>query len=280
MIKSVAIGIAATLAGLIVVFGSWYQVDQGNLGIILRNGAVVGVAQPGLGFKVPIIDSVVDLSMRTEKASYENVLTYSKDVQTADLTLSVNYRLDPAKAVEIYSELGVQFVDSILTPAVLSLTKVVFGQFNAVAVVSERGRLTLMLADTIREAVAERGLIVESVQLENVDFSDEYEKSIEARMQAEVEVTRYEQNLARQRVQADIVRADAAGKADAVRAAAQAEADAIRLRGEAEASAIAARGKALRDHPDLVELVKAERWNGALPSTMLPGQGVPMINVR
>jgi hypothetical protein len=64
-----------------------------------------------------------------------------------------------------------------------------------------------------------------------------------------------------------------------VRLVAQAEADAIELRGGAEAKAIAARGKALADNPSLVSLVQAERWDGKLPATMVPGSSVPMISL-
>lgn len=43
--------------------------------------------------------------------------------------------------------------------------------------------------------------------------------------------------------------------------------------------AIAAHGKALRNNPGLVELVRAERWNGVLPATVL-GDTVPMMTVK
>jgi len=65
-----------------------------------------------------------------------------------------------------------------------------------------------------------------------------------------------------------------------VRAQAQAEADAIKPRDDAEAQAIAARGKALGENPSLVSLVQAEKWNGKLPATMVPGGAIPMIGCR
>jgi hypothetical protein len=52
------------------------------------------------------------------------------------------------------------------------------------------------------------------------------------------------------------------------------------LTGNAEAEAINARGRALRDNPTLIELVSAERWNGVLPTTMVPGAAVPFVNVK
>ncbi len=152
------------------------------------------------------------------------------------------------------------------------------GRFTAVSAIQERSRLNAEIMAAISESV--RGpVIIESVQIENIDFSDAYEQSIEARMLAEVEVQKLRQNAEREKVQAEITVTQAKAQADAVRATAEAEADAIRIRGEAEAEAIKARGDALRDNPGLVALTQAERWNGQLPQTMLPDSGVPMLNL-
>jgi len=77
---------------------------------------------------------------------------------------------------------------------------------------------------------------------------------------------------------ADIVRTQASADADKVRFAATAEAEAITLRGNAEADAITARAEALKNNAALIELVKAERWDGKLPTTMLPNSTVPFID--
>ena len=46
--------VVALIVVLIIAGGSWYTVDQTERGVLLRNGAVIGTAQPGLGFKVPL----------------------------------------------------------------------------------------------------------------------------------------------------------------------------------------------------------------------------------
>src|SRR5215218_5893004 len=84
------------------------------------------------------------------------------------------------------------------------------------------------------------------------------------------------QNAEREKVQAQITVTKASAEADATRAKAQAGADATRVRGDAEASAIRARAAALADNPALVSLVQAERWDGHLPQTMVPGGAMPM----
>jgi regulator of protease activity HflC (stomatin/prohibitin superfamily) len=61
------------LVALIIVLGSWYTVDQTERGVLLRNGAVVGTAQPGLGFKVPMIDSVEKISVKTATYTWDKM---------------------------------------------------------------------------------------------------------------------------------------------------------------------------------------------------------------
>ena len=65
MIKGIAAASIAGIVALIIILGSWYTVDQTERGVILRNGAVIGTAQPGLGFKVPLIDGVEKISVKT-----------------------------------------------------------------------------------------------------------------------------------------------------------------------------------------------------------------------
>lgn len=99
-------------------------------------------------------------------------------------------------------------------------------------------------------------------------------------MRAEVQVKTREQMLATEKVQADIRVTQAKAEAEAKLAQARADAEATRLRGEAEATAIRARAEALSSNQNLVELTKAERWNGVLPTTVLPDNGVPFIDAR
>jgi regulator of protease activity HflC (stomatin/prohibitin superfamily) len=283
-VMNVVVGIGgAVVVGIValtILGGSWYTVNEGYRGVALRNGAVIGTAEPGLGFKLPIVDSVVDISVQSQAQMYENILAYSRDQQTAGLNMSVNYRL-PADQVEtIYREYGGEagVVSRLLDRQVLEEVKNVFGKFNAATAIQERERLAAEVQMAIQKAVV-GPIIVESVQIENIDFSDAYENSIEARMLAEVEVQKVRQNAEREKVQAEIKVIQAQAEADARVAQATAEAEAITLTGDAEASAIRARGDALRDNPALIDLVQAERWNGALPTTMIPGQTVPFMNM-
>jgi regulator of protease activity HflC (stomatin/prohibitin superfamily) len=264
-----------------IFFGSWYTVDQGERAVILRNGALYRVDGPGLAFKLPIIDDAEYLSVRTQKVVYPEVSSYSKDIQWADIAVSVNVRLDPGLVAQVYETYRTldEAVSRVLTPRVNSFTKVVFGRFNAATAIAERGRLVIEVNEALISATAGTGLIVEAVQIEDIQFSEEFENSIEQRMMAEIDVAKKRQNWEKEKVEADIIRTIAQGAADAVVFKATAEADAIKLVGNAEAEAIKARGIALGENPALVALVQAERWNGELPTTMVPSGTLPILQM-
>ena len=114
--------------------------------------------------------------------------------------------------------------------------KVVFGRYTAVKAIQERGPLNSAIKDAITATLKDDPMIIiESVQLENIEFCANYLHSIEQRMLAEVEVQKLQQNAEREKVQAQITVTQATAKANAVRAEAQANAEATRLNGEARA---------------------------------------------
>jgi regulator of protease activity HflC (stomatin/prohibitin superfamily) len=278
----VAVGVFIALIVLVVAGGSFYTIDQGQRGVILRTGQVMGTAEPGLGFKLPIVDTVVEMSVQTQARVWGDVMAYSKDQQTATMALSVNYRIPADQVTTVYSDWGGEagIVSRLLDRQVPEEVKNVFGQFNAVTAIQERARLSTEVQNAIQKAVKGLPLIVESVQLENIDFSEVYENSIEQRMLAEVEVQKVQQNAEREKVQAEIKVIQAQAEADSRVAQAKAEAESIKLKGDAEAQAIRQRGQALAQNPNLVNLVAVENWNGALPTTMVPGSTVPFVNIK
>ena len=270
----------AFLISLLALWGSWYTIDQGERGVILTNGAIVGVAAPGLGFKFPFISSVVKITVQDQATLYDGLQAYSKDQQTATMRLSVSYQIPEAEVSTIYADYGsvANLVFRQLDRQVPKVLEEVFGQFNAVTAVQDRTRLGVTVQAALQAAV-DGPILIKSVQIENIDFSSAYEKSIEDRMLAEVSVQKIRQDAEREKVQAEIVVIQARAAADATVAQAEAKATGTRLAGDAEAAAIRAKAAALADNPALIGLIQAERWNGALPTTMVPGSTVPFLRM-
>lgn len=279
--KIIAIGVCGFIA-LLVALGSFYQVYEVERGVLLRNGRLVGVAGPGLGYKVPMIDDVVRVSIVTQTTTWEKMNSYSADQQPADLKVSVTYHPVKEKVDAIYARFGSveNAVKTMVGPHLNQQVKIVFGQFTAVKAVQDRGRLNRDVKEAVTTSLGFSDLFeIEGIQVENIDFSATYLKSIEERMLAEVEVQKLRQHAEREKVQADITVTKAKAEAEAKLANAKAESEAIRIRGDATAQAIKARSAALADNPLLIQLTLAEKWNGQGPTSVIPGTTVPMIGV-
>ena len=284
IIKTTILGVFVLFL-ILVGFSSYYTIDQGERGVILRNGAIVGIAEPGLGFKIPIISKVVKISVQDQAVVYNDVQAYSNDQQTAVMRVSLSYQVQTGNVSKLYSDYGSidNLISRLLDRQVYKSMEEVFGQFNAATAIQDRVRLGKEFQSVIQKAVENSPITIKSVSIENIDFSTAYEQSIEDRMKAEVGVKTAQQNAQKAQVEAErdakvtVINAEAAAKAKI--AAAEADAKAVELRGNAEAAAIKAKGDALNSNPGLVALTQAEKWNGQLPSTMLPNSTVPFMSV-
>ena len=124
------------------------------------------------------------------------------------------------------------------------------------------------------------GVEVTDFQLTDVSYTKSFRAAVEAAASAKATVETREQEKEQAIRIAERAKIDAEGKANAVREAAkgeadarlviaQAEAKAIQLRGEAQAAAMRAQADALARNPVLVEMKKAEQWDGTLPQQLL-----------
>jgi regulator of protease activity HflC (stomatin/prohibitin superfamily) len=289
--RIVGVAMAAFFAIVVVTVlgGSWYQVSEGYRGVVTRNGAVSSIARPGMGLKTPVIDGVYDISVQTHIEKFtsddgQGIAAYTFDQQEAKVVLSVNWSVpsDDDSVRRVYTEYGSEedMVSKILRPRVLEYTKNVFGTLNAAVAIKERERLNNEIEGALVKSLAGLPIKIDGVQIENITYSEAYEKVAEERSQAEVEVLKSKQKLEDTKIQAEITVTKAEAERDSKIATATGEAESRRLLGIAEATAITAKGKALVDNPALVDLIKAERWDGKLPTTMLPNGTVPFIEAN
>ena len=225
MLKSFGMRMTAAAVLLLVIMmggGGWYTVQQGFRAVILRNGALIGVAEPGLGFKLPIFDDVMPVSIQENVRIYGGedrpFESYSSDQQPATFRISVNYQIPPARVADVYTNFGgeAQMIQRLLDPRVYKSVKNVFGQFNAVTSIQERARLNEAMRQSLEQTLSGSPIQITGLQVEEIHFSDAYEQSVEQRMLAEVEVQKIHQNAAREKVLAEITVIKASAAADAV----------------------------------------------------------------
>lgn len=270
----------AVILLLAFVFGSsYYTVDQGDRGVVLHYGAAEGESEPGLHFKWPFVTRIVELPIRQQNDAFEKqdndhdyrMQVYTKDQQPVTVSIAILYHVTDVTAV--YSQYGTidNLQHNLINPKAQEQVKDIFGQFSAINAIQDRTALVQRVQSAVENVV--RGpFVIDSVQVQDIAFSQSYENAVELRMQAIVA-----QQQAEAEKQKRITNADAA--AYEVRVAADASAHQKEVEGQAEANAIRARGNALKENPEMPQLVAAEKWDGHLPQTMPPGGALPFLNI-
>lgn len=281
---------------LAIFVSSFYSINEGERGVLLTNGKLTDVVASGLHFKVPIFQSVATISTRTVTVQGQTLSMYSYDQQVAELSVSVTYHIDPEQVRDVYTRFGTNglFVNGI-QPRIHEMSKTVFGQFTAARAIQERDKLNSEMNVEIKKSLEDVPVVIENVQIENVAFSDTYVRAVEEAARAKADVERAKSELARveQEAQQKVKNAEAEAsatkaKADAEaysikiqgEAKADAEAYRIKIQGEAEAEAIRLRGEALHNNPEMIQLIQAQRWNGVLPTTMVPSATLPFMELK
>lgn len=282
--KLIVAAIVAVCAIVLFVM-TYFTVDQYERAVVTRFGQIVEVADPGLHFKVPFVHSVhiyrTDiLSLTTPKAlnQGQGVSSYTIDNQEVHVVFTVQYRIRPDKVAFIYE--NVQDLEARLFQIAEDRLKAEMGKVNTSHVAEKRGSIRDGIKKVMQEATTTLGIEVADFQLNNIEYDSTFKTAVKqaAAARATVETREQERQQAikvaetaktRAEGEANAARETAKGKADAIVLVGTADAKAIQLRGEAEAKAIRAQAEALAANAKLVELRKAEKWNGALPVQML-----------
>ena len=272
-----AIGVSVLFL-VIAIFGSFFTVHQYERAVVTTWGKFTYIADPGLNFKIPIVQRAYPIrtDIRTlTPADPKGVNTYTVDNQEVDIFFNLFYRVPPANVGFIY-ENAQDYKERLFNIAVDRL-KSELGKVNVAHVAEQRGIIRERIRKVLVEDAKTLGVDVTDFQLTNIEYTKSFKTAVEQAVTARQMIETREREAAQEKQVAERNRIKAQGEADATLTRAQAEAKSIQLRGEAEAAAIRAQAEALKQNTGLVELRKAEKWNGALPQQMLSGV-VPFMN--
>lgn len=246
-IKWKRIVIPVVILLLVVVLGAnaLAIVDAGHTGVVTTFGKVnEGVLQEGIHFKIPFIQQVVKIDNRIQKLEVTTE-AFSKDLQSVNTVLAINYRVDTSKSYSIYKNIGANYEDVLVTPAVNEVLKAITATYTAEESVTNRQLISDGLVTGLNEKLNDIGLYVTDVNIIDFDFSDAFITAIEEKQVA----------------QQQLLKAETEKKTAITNAEADAEAQKIRAQGEAEANSTIS--KSLTDQ--VIENKKIEKWNGELP---------------
>jgi prohibitin 2 len=239
----------------------WIQIGAGERGVVLNFGAVQPrVLGEGLHFRIPIMQQVIRMDVKVQKASTDATAS-SSNLQEVSSTVAINYHIVPNKANIVYQTIGLEFKERIIDPAVQEVVKAVSARYSAEDLITKRSSVSDAMKSTLTERLLAHNIAVDAFSIVGFSFSKIYMDAIESKQTAEQLAMKAQRDLERIKIEGEQKITSA-----------KAEAEALRLQRE-------------NISPDLIELRKIEanlkaieKWNGILPQVTGSGS-VPFIGV-
>ncbi|MFB3113947.1 MAG: prohibitin family protein [Nitrosopumilaceae archaeon] len=254
--KLVGVGIILLIIIGVIAAASVQIVDSGHRGVLLHWNAVDVTAPPldeGLHFVVPFQDQVVNMEVRT-LLFVKGTSSASKDLQTVTTEVTVNYAPDPETVNTLYKEVGLNYQNRIIAPAVEEVVKQVTANYNAEELITKRAQVKSDIESEITTRLNVFNIDTQIISITDFQFSDLFSRAIESKVEAEQKALQAENDLRRIQVEALQSEAIAQGRAKANVAQAEGEAEAIRVINQA-----------LSNNPHYLEWLKTQAWDGKLP---------------
>ena len=206
--------IALVLFVLVVIGGPITVVPAGHVGVKDFFGSVSPEAlPPGVHLIVPFT-RVHKMTIRTLELK-ETAEVPSKEGLMMDLEGSLLYRLDPAKAAEVYKTVGVNFAEVIVVPQVRSAIREITASYDAKALYSsEREQIARETFELVKKMTSGRGVIVESVLLRKIGLPAVVANAIQEKLKREQESEQMKFVLQKEQQEAERKRIEAQGIAD------------------------------------------------------------------
>lgn len=289
-IRPFAVGRDAVLAviALILLNTFWpvRSVPTGSRGVITVGGAIKGIESEGFMLVAPW-QTLSIFNVRAEEATVENAEGSTSDTQPVKVSLTVRYSIQTDKVAEVFEKYSHDGnLLSYVQTATQEVFKAVTAKYTAPDLITKRAIVSSEIVTALRAKLAIYGAQVINVDMRNFAFSPEYMAAINAKTTQEQLRLGAENKLKTVEAEQKQKIAIAEAEASALKASADGEAYANLKIATAQAEALKIQGTALAQNPAVlelrrveVEMAKANKWNGALPTAIYAGAPIPYFNV-
>jgi regulator of protease activity HflC (stomatin/prohibitin superfamily) len=259
--KSMLIGLVVLAAIIgILMLNPFVKIGAGERGVVMNFGAVQeNVFDEGLHFIIPVMQQVVKVDVKVQKSQTDAVAA-SADIQETRSTIALNYRIQADKANWVYQNIGIDFKNRIIDPAVQEVVKAVTARYTAVDLITKRDMVREEIRQLLKERLMNYNIFVVDFAIIDFQFSEQFSRAIEDKQAAEQRALKAKRDLDRIKIEKEQKITQA-----------QAEAEALRLQKQ-------------NISKDLLELRKIEatmkaieKWDGKMPK--VTAGAMPFVDV-
>lgn len=253
--------VALSVAALFIITSVFVTIGAGKRGVVLTWGKVEPeVMGEGLHLRIPVMQQVIKMDTQINK-SQTDAEAASKDLQDTHSIIALNYHISPDRANWIYQNIGVNYKERIIDPAVQEVMKAVAAKYTAVELINKRETVSIEIKSHLKERLANYAILVDDFSIVNFRFSAEFTKAIEEKQTAEQKAMKAKNDLERIKIEAEQKIASA-----------RAEAESLKLQKENVTENLIK----LRQIEASIRAI--DKWNGVLPQ--FTGSAVPFIDAK
>ena len=243
---------------LLILFECYTIISTGEVGLKIRFGKIVDVIDKERIVLVSPIESVEKINVKVQKYENETPLeTSTKDMQIVNgVKVSINYQINGKDAQSLYRKVGSNYETTVLEPTIQETVKAVISQYTSQELVTKRSEVALDITKTLNEKINVYGINCVNTNINNFDFSAEYNRAIEQQAVAEREVETAKQQLEKSKIESEkkLIEAEATKKAN----------DMLK--------------QSLTDEVIAKQFI--EKWDGKLPTTYAGDDILSIFNIK
>lgn len=230
------------LAVAALVISSFAIVPVGHKGVLVNFGAIKHgtVLNEGLNFKIPFIQRIISVDARVMKVETE-ASSASKDLQDIKSTIAVNYRVNASQVDQLVGNIGADYENKVISPAINEVTKSVTALYTAEQLITMRSEVSEKMKEQLQLKLSNSYISVISYNIVDFQFSEQFNKAIEEKQIAEQLKLKAAFDLERIKIESEQKVTQA-----------KAEAEALRLKGSQVTK-------------DLILLEYIQKWDGKMP---------------
>jgi len=249
-----AVKIVRTVIIILIVFmllwGSFFIVGPGEKGVIFNSfiGIKDKTYDEGLHFKLPLFETPYRFEVRT-RIFRDEASAASKDLQVVSTEVALNYHLNKENVNDLFKNIGANYEERIIDPSIQEIVKSITAKHIAEELITKREIIKEEIKNSLKDRLAKSYVILDDLSITNFDFSDEFNKAIEAKVTAEQNALKEQNNL-------QVIKFQAQQKIEQ----AKGEAESIRIVNEE-----------LLKSPKYIDYLTIQKWDGKMPLALGSG---------
>jgi len=238
---TVAIVILIAAAVLSTLSTSVVLIDAGEAGVVFNifSGTRRGSLGPGLHFvapymnqvyRYPVREQVYTMTTNPDAGQSDTLWSPTSEGLEVGIDSSTRYRIDPARADYVHNQYRNDYITILIRPTIRSIVRLNISQNTVTDMYGpERADIQQRITDALRARLEDSGFQLLSFDIRNVNFTDDYARSIEQKQIAQQEAEQMRFLLEKEQKEAERKIIEAEGMKQAAITQAQGEAEALRL---------------------------------------------------